>query len=89
MARYEMAMPEQFEVAAASGAPDVFFELGLLYSSGRDADPDMISAHKWFNLAALKGNKRALEYRKEISQEMSRREIAEAQKKAREWLTKH
>ena len=47
---------------------------------------DLVEAHKWFNLAALSGCSRGQECRAEISVEMTAREIAEAQRQAREWL---
>ena len=89
MARMNLNAVEQAELAAQSGAPDALFELGLLYSTGRDVEADLVAAHKWFNLAAMRGNKAALEYRKELANEMSQYDVAEAQRRAREWLTKH
>ena len=74
----------------ASDAPgDVFFRLGVMYSTGNSVEPDRIAAHKWFNLAAHKGNDQALDYRSELAAEMSRDEIAEAQRQAREWMQLH
>ena len=62
----------------------------MLYATGRDVEADLVVAHKWFNLAAVRGNPSALARRIEISQEMSAEQIAEAQKLAREWLqTQH
>ncbi len=49
----------------------------------------LVSAHKWFNLAAMRGNADAKRYRMEIAHEMSRAEIAEAQRQAREWMACH
>ena len=49
----------------------------------------MIEAHKWFNLAALRGNAEARRYRSELSAEMSRTEVGEAQRRARQWLSSH
>jgi hypothetical protein len=46
----------------------------------------MIEAHKWFNLAAVAGHSDAALCRTDISNEMTVREIAEAQRRAREWL---
>lgn len=72
---------------AARGDVDAYFELGMAYSSGGDGlDIDFIEAHKWFNLAAVSGNIRAQQCRAEIADEMSAREIAEAQRQARAWL---
>jgi uncharacterized protein len=60
-----------------------------MYCAGRDVDLDLVSAHKWFNLAAMRGNEDAKRYRMEIAGELSKAEIAEAQRQAREWLARH
>ncbi|MBL8908372.1 MAG: sel1 repeat family protein [Rhizobiales bacterium] len=74
---------------APANSADLFFELGLKYCLGKGVDRDYVAAHKWFNLAALKGNAAAREYRSEISREMDTAQIAEAQRQARDWLTVH
>ena len=89
MARFEADNRDMIELAAQGGVPDALFELGLMYCSGREVDLDMIEAHKWFNLAALRGNEAAKRYRQEIAAELSKAEIGAAQRRAREWLTKH
>ncbi len=71
---------------AASGDPDALYDLGVAYSTGSGVEVDMIEAHKWFNLAALKGSEAAMMCRADISDEMTAREVAEAQKMARAWL---
>ncbi|MBM3544944.1 MAG: sel1 repeat family protein [Alphaproteobacteria bacterium] len=85
MARMEMGM----ELAALTGAPDALFELGIFYATGLEIEPNLVVAHKWFNLAAARGNSSARHYRSEIAQEMAPEEIATAQKLAREWLQTH
>ena len=73
---------------AACGDPQALYELGVAYSTGTHGlDVDLIEAHKWFNLAALNGSLCAQHCRAEISEEMSAREIAEAQRQARNWLS--
>jgi hypothetical protein len=73
---------------AAMGDPEALYELGIAYSTGTHGlDVDLIEAHKWFNLAALNGSRRAQECRAEIAEEMTAREIAEAQRQARAWLS--
>jgi TPR repeat protein len=89
MARFEVNVIDAVEAGAAGGTPDALFELGLMHSSGRDVALDLVMAHKWFNLAALRGNEEAKRYRMEIAREMSKAEIAEAQRQAREWLSCH
>ena len=73
--------------AAAQGDISAYFDLGVAFSTGsHGADCDLIEAHKWFNLAASKGHEEASWCRADISDEMCAREIAEAQRRAREWL---
>jgi TPR repeat protein len=68
---------------------DVLFDLGMLYSSGRSGLLDLVAAHKWFNLAALKGRVDAIQLRREVAEMMSDLEIATAQREARAWMTTH
>lgn len=89
MARMDMAFIEKADMAASGAAAETLFDLGMMYCIGRDVEPDLVSAHKWFNLAALRGSKEAREYRLEIAQEMSSDEIAEAQRQARDWMAMH
>lgn len=73
---------------AAEGDADALYELGVAYSTGScGTKVDLIEAHKWFNLAALNGSGLAQESRAEISESMTAREIAEAQRQARAWLS--
>ncbi len=73
---------------AAGGDADALYELGVAYSTGTAGiDVDLVEAHKWFNLAALNGSSRGQECRAEIADEMTAREIAEAQRCARAWLS--
>ena len=73
---------------AAMGNVEALYELGVAYSTGTGGvEIDFIEAHKWFNLAALNGSAMAQECRADIAEDMSAREIAEAQRQARAWLT--
>jgi uncharacterized protein len=82
MARHEGAGSQ--EHPASTEVP--FFELGMLHASGRSGPADLVAAHKWFNLAAMRGDAEAARLRHEIAGEMSGQEIAAAQRAAREWL---
>ena len=73
--------------AAANGDSNALFDLGVAYSTGsQGVDCDLIEAHKWFNLAAVGGHDEAAQCRADVADEMTAREIAEAQRRAREWL---
>jgi TPR repeat protein len=74
---------------AASAIPDVLFERGLYWASGRSGVVNLVAAHKWFNLAALKGRADAIRLRREVAELMSDLEIATAQREARAWMTAH
>lgn len=89
MARVEFAARDGLEAPVQGSASDALFDLGLMYCAGRDVTQDLVEAHKWFNLAALKGNVEARRYRSEIAREMSKAEVARAQRLAREWLAVH
>lgn len=74
--------------AAQNGDSYALYELGVLYSTGsHGVAVDLIEAHKWFNLAALNGHEASQTCRSEIALEMTAREIAEAQREARSWLS--
>ncbi len=69
------------------GSLDALYDLGVAFSTGsHGCTADMIEAHKWFNIAASKGHEEAAWCRADVSDEMTAREIAEAQRRAREWL---
>ncbi len=70
----------------ASAIPDVLFERGLYWASGRSGLVDLVAAHKWFNLAALKGRIDAAALRREVAEMMSETDIAKAQREARAWI---
>ncbi len=89
MARLELSSHRILEGAASGGPADALYQLGLMYCVGRDVELDLVEAHKWFNLAALRGNADAKCYRLEIAHEMSKAEIIRAQRLAREWIATH
>ncbi len=72
---------------AATAIPDILFERGLYWASGRSGLVDLVAAHKWFNLAALKGRADAITLRREVAEQMSDDEIARAQREARAWIS--
>jgi TPR repeat protein len=86
MARYDVIGVDDAMLGEASASSDVLFQLGLMYSTGSTVPTDFVSAHKWFNLAAMRGNKDAPRLRREIAEQMSESDIAAAQRAARDWL---
>jgi hypothetical protein len=74
---------------SATAIQDLLFERGLYWASGRSGVVNLVAAHKWFNLAAVKGRTEAIAMRREIAEQMSDVEIAAAQREARAWMTTH
>ncbi|SFP54843.1 sel1 repeat family protein [Sphingomonas rubra] len=72
---------------AARGDTAALYDLGICYQTGTAGVAiDLIEAHKWFNLAAVRGFVEAQDARSEVAVDMSPREIACAQAAARAWL---
>ena len=86
MARFEILDNTMAPLGEGPAAGDVLFELGIRYSIGRDVPVDLVTAHKWFNLAAMKGNADAIRLRRKVAIQMSDVDIAAAQRAARDWL---
>ncbi len=81
------SLPELYPGAIEEAAAQKQYRLGLDYSSGHEGVPvDYVMAHMWLNVAAMNGNPAARRLRGEISEQMSREEVAEAQRLAREWV---
>ncbi len=89
MARFEILDVQSAALGEVNPGADMFFELGMMYSTGRSVPTDLVSAHKWFNIAAMRGNRDAIRLRTEIATELSETEVAAAQRAARDWLTRH
>jgi hypothetical protein len=86
MARFEMSGIECASLGGAAATADTFYQLGMMYSVGNNVPVDFVTAHKWFNLAALRGSRDAIRLRREIADQMSEQEVAQAQRAARAWL---
>ena len=89
MSQYSQVDFSKAELAAAGGAVEALYQLGLRYSTGHGVPQDLVIAHKWFNLAAMSGSREARGIRAEIAQDMTPEQIAEAQRLAREWRQPH
>jgi uncharacterized protein len=89
MGRYELPENETALAGAAPTSGEALFALGMMYSSGNSVPVDLVSAHMWFNLAAMRGFADAVQLRREIAAEMTDAEIGKAQLAAREWLKLH
>ena len=75
---------------AARGDCTACYDLGVAYSTGTSGVCfDLIEAHKWLNIAAMRGHREAAQVRREIAEQMSDSDIGRAQRAARDWLKRH
>ena len=84
-----MADIELMAASAVETDTDGCFGLGMIYSAGAGVAVDLVQAHKWFNIAAMRGHRDAARLRREIAEQMSDSEIGCAQRAARDWLKAH
>jgi uncharacterized protein len=81
------------EIAAVNSVEPIeagdCFALGMNYSAGAGVAVDLVEAHKWFNIAAMRGHCDAARLRREIAEQMADAEIGRAQRAARDWLKSH
>lgn len=81
-----------YRLAADRGDAQAQYNLGLSYAKGEAGELDNVSAHMWFNLAAAHfppsdaaSRSAAVNNRDLVAKKMTPDQIAEAQKRAREW----
>jgi hypothetical protein len=79
--------PEELEGAERILSTEDMYRKGLEASLPGAENYNIVEAHKWFNLAAMKGCAQSRVYRKELLLEMTTDQVAEAQRIAREWMS--
>lgn len=89
MSHYEVSGQAPLGIVAGQASGKTFYELGMMYATGRDVPANLVEAHKWMNIAVARGYQPAVERRAELAEEMAPHEIATAQREARIWLTRH
>jgi TPR repeat protein len=84
-----------FRRAADLGEAQAQYNLGLFYATGEAGERDNVSAHMWFNLAAANfpaadtdDRSAAVRARDLVAEKMTPDQIAQAQRRAREWTPK-
>jgi hypothetical protein len=81
-----------YRKAAEQGHAESQLLLGTMYFTGQGVAQDYVTAHMWFNLASagLTGKTRetAVGFRDQTASKMTPRQVAEAQRLAREWRPK-
>ncbi len=88
MARFDIQNASNATMGGENQA-EMLCEMGLMYATGRGCEIDLVSAHKWLNIAAIKGSDRAAALRADLAQTMNKADLAKALRAAREWMTMH
>jgi hypothetical protein len=79
-----------YQKAAESGDPLAQFDLGRIYETGQEGVAvDYVEAHKWWSIAASNGEERARKNRNMVERLMKPEQIAEAKRRADEWMKAH
>ncbi|MEM7427079.1 MAG: hypothetical protein AAF441_13365 [Pseudomonadota bacterium] len=79
----------ELKAQADRGSSAAQYALAEKFAQGDGAPQDYVRAHKWFNLAAALGHENARQSRDLFSELMTPKQIAEAQKLARNWFAQH
>ena len=83
--RNYVAAYKEFNLLANQGDADAQFVLGDMYSKGQGTKQDYVQAHKWYSLAAQNGAQGAAQARDDLAKRMTKKEITDAERLAREW----
>ena len=74
-----------FRRAADQGDGVAQYSLGVMYVNGHGVPQDYVTAHTFYNLAGANGYEDARKARDNLAAMMTAEQIAEAQRRAREW----
>jgi len=86
MALLDLSTEEALVRADTEQTGESLYDLGILYSTGQGVEMDYVQAHKWFNLAVLKGHDDAKICREEMADMLDKEDIKSALAAARAWL---
>ena len=78
-----------YRLSAAQGDAYAQNNLGVMYANGRGVTQDYIIALKWWSISASNGFEQAREGIVQVKKEMTPAQIAEAKKRAKEWMEMH
>jgi TPR repeat protein len=75
-------------MAAEQGDELGQYHLGYCYAHGEGVPEDYVTAYMWLNLASAQRHPLAMREKSDLTERMTREQIAESQKMSREWLEK-
>ena len=74
-----------WQTGAEAGDRRAMLALGRMYVQGLGVPQDYIEAHKWFSLAASRGEAAAVQARDALAEKMTPQQVATAQERALAW----
>ena len=77
---------EPASLLGAHSLPDDLYRAGLAYATGTGTEINLVEAHKWFNLAAVRGHEDAKIQRQEMAEMLTSAEVKIALQSARDWM---
>ena len=77
------------DLAAEQGLAAAQTYLGNMYARGEGVPTDFVLSYMWLNLSAAQGEQLARGNRDMLVEQMTREQIAEAQRLSREWIETH
>jgi uncharacterized protein len=84
VAKNDTEAAKWFRKAAEQGLANAQGMLGIMHAKGQGVQQDYVTAYMWLQLAS-EGREGAAQFRDAVGQRMTAPQIAEAQKRAREW----
>lgn len=79
-----------YRLSAQQGNVVAKLNLGVMLEQDLPGLPqDLVQTHMWYNIAASQGSVDAAKFRDDVAQNMTRQQIADAQRMAQEWLAKY
>ena len=74
-----------YRKAAEQGHATAQYNLGVMHANGRGVVQNYVLAYMWINLSRMQGDEDARKGMEMLVDRMTKEQIAEAQKMAREW----
>ncbi len=78
-----------YRKAAEQGLPQAQINLGIMYEEGEGGPVDLVQAYFWYAMADSQGDSQGPQAKREIVAKMTPAQVAEAEKKIKEWRATH
>ena len=80
---------EWYRKAAEQGLSQAQINLGIMYAEGEGQPADLVQAYFWYAMADSQGDSQGPQAKRETAAKMTPAQLAEAEKKIKEWRATH